>query len=309
MQRGEVITEGELLFAIDDRDYRSEYESNKTRLAILKRDKELTAKELARVRALFEKSNVGTEAGVEKAEQAANNSADKFAQVQQAMTKAGINLERCQVVAPFTCRVTEKNIEKDQYVSPGKILLDLADDSVLELEVPLDSGDAFQWLQFIDNSTAAEAWFAKIKPVQCEVSWTENAKNRAIGFLSRVSFFDEQTRTVKVVLNINAEQFQKQKKPMPLVAGMFCRVLIPGVSMQQVTELPRWAVSFENTVYVIRDGRLVTVPVVVARVQDNKSYISEGLKEGEQVVTTRLVNPLENSLVKVVGGSRRAIHE
>ncbi len=79
--------------------------------------------------------------------------------------------------------------------------------------------------------------------------------------------------------------------------------------MKQVVELPRWAVSFENTVYVIRDGRLVTVPVVVARVQDNKSYISTGLKDGEQVVTTRLVNPLERSLVKVVGGSRSTNHE
>ncbi len=49
LQTGEVIGKGELLFAIDDRDYRSEYESNKTRFSILKRDKEITAKELKRV--------------------------------------------------------------------------------------------------------------------------------------------------------------------------------------------------------------------------------------------------------------------
>ncbi len=309
LQRGEVIAEGELLFAIDDRDYRSEYESNKTRLTILKRDKELTANELARVRSLFEKNKVGTRAGVEKAEQAANSSADRFAQVKQAMTRAEINLERCRVVAPFTCRIISKKIEKGQYVAPGKIVLGIADDSILELEVPLDSGDAFQWLQFAENSGAGAAWFAKVKPVQCEVSWTEDASNRAIGILNRVSFFDEQTRTVKIVLNIDAKQFQEQSAAMPLVSGMFCRVLVPGGSMQQVVELPRSAVSFENTVYVIRDSRLVTVPVVVARVQDNKSYISKGLKDGEQVVTTRLVNPLERSLVKVVGRSRSGNHE
>lgn len=310
LQRGEVINEGELLFAIDDRDYRSEYESSKTRLTILKRDKELTAKELARVRSLFEKNKVGTRAGVEKAEQAANSSADRFAQVEQAMTRAKINLERCRVVAPFTCRITSKKIEKGQYVAPGKIVLGIADDSILELEVPLDSGDAFQWLQFAENSgSGAAAWFAKVKPVQCEVSWTEDASNRAIGILDRVSFFDEHTRTVKIVLNIDAKQFQEQRTAMPLVSGMFCRVLVPGGTMQQVVELPRSAVSFKNTVYVIRDSRLVTVPVVVARVQDNKSYISSGLKAGEQVVTTRLVNPLERSLVKVVGRSRSENHE
>ncbi len=303
LQTGEVIAAGELLFAIDDRDYRSEYESNKTRLEILQRDKTLTVKELARVRTLFEKSNVGTRAGVEKAEQAANNSADRLAQVQQAMTRAQINLERCRVFAPFTARITSKKIEKGQYVAPGKIVLGLADDSVLELEVPLDSGDAFQWLQFTESGSVAEAWFAALKQMQCTVSWTEDATNSAIATLDRVSIFDDKTRTVKVVLRIDAKQFAGKNRTMPLVSGMFCKALIPGGSMTQVVELPRWAVSFKNTVYVIRQGRLATVPVVVARVQANKSYISKGLTAGDLVVTTRLVDPLERSLVQVVTGA------
>ncbi len=304
LQTGEVISKGELLFAIDDRDYRSEYESNKTRLAILKRDKELTAKELKRVRTLLEKNNVGTRAGVEKTEQAANNSADRLAQVQQAMTRAEIKLERCKVFAPFTCRITSKKIEKGQYVAPGKIVLGLADDSVLELEVPLDSRDAYKWLQFVDTNThqpaTSEAWFAGVKPVQCEVTWTEDVNNKATGVLNRVSVFDEKTRTVKVVIRIDSKQLNQKRSPIPLVSGMFCRVTIPGKSMQQVVELPRRAVSFENTIYIVREGRLQTASVEVARVQDNNAYISKGLAEGDTVITTRLVNPLERSLVQVV---------
>ena len=70
--------------------------------------------------------------------------------------------------------------------------------------------------------------------------------------------------------------------------------------MLQVVELPRWAVSFENTVYVIRDERLETVPVQVARVQDNKAYIRKGISQSDMVITTRLVNPLERSLVQII---------
>lgn len=304
LQAGEVIAKGELLFAIDDRDYRSDYESNKTRLTILKRDKELTAKEFGRVRTLFEENNVGTRAGVEKAEQAVNSSADKLAQVQQAMLRAEIKLERCKVLAPFTCRITSKSIEEGQYVAPGKIVLGLADDSVLEIEVPLDSRDAFEWLQFskstIRQSAESGAWFAAVKPVECEVVWTEDVSNSAVAMMNRVSFFDQKTRTVKVVLRVDSRQFSEKNRPMPLVSGMFCRVAIPGGSMEQVVELPRWAVSFENTVYVVRDGRLETVPVQVVRVQDNKAYINKGLEQGDVVVTTRLVNPLERSLVQVI---------
>ena len=302
LQTGEVIARGELLFAIDDRDYRNDYESNKTRLAILKRDKELSANELRRVRTLFEKNKVGTRAGVEKAEQAANSSVDRLAQVQQAMTRAEIKLERCKVFAPFTCRITSKKIEKGQYVAPGKIVLGLADDSVLELEVPVDSRDAFEWLQFkndISGEKSDQAWFSRLQPLQCKVSWTEDPNNQAMGIMDRVSFFDEKTRTVKVVLRIDSKQFRERSGTLPLVAGMFCRVEIPGRPLQHVVELPRWAVSFENTVYTIENGRLQTTPVRVVRVQNNNAYISEGLSEGDMVITTRLVNPLERSLVQI----------
>ena len=120
-----------------------------------------------------------------------------------------------------------------------------------------------------------------------------------MALVNRVSLFDEKTRTVKVVLRIDSSQFSANSTSFPLVAGMFCRVEIPGRSLQQVVELPRWAVSFENTVYVIRDRRLETTPVGVVRVQNNKAYISEGLEPGDMVITTRLVNPLERSLVQI----------
>ncbi|MEN8200810.1 MAG: HlyD family efflux transporter periplasmic adaptor subunit, partial [Thermodesulfobacteriota bacterium] len=222
--------------------------------------------------------------------------------VQQAMTRAETNLQRCRVYAPFDCRITSKKIEKGQYVAPGKIVLGLADDSTLELEVGLDSRDAMKWLQFSEtvesDISVSKAWFRGVKPVQCEVSWTEDPEKRAVATLDRVSGFDEKTRTLKVVLRVDSKQFSQTG--LPLVAGMFCRTAIPGRTMRQVVAIPRWAVSFENTVYVVRDRRLHTTQVQVARVQDNKAYISKGLAEGDMVIVTRLVNPLERSLVKLM---------
>ena len=63
--------------------------------------------------------------------------------------------------------------------------------------------------------------------------------------------------------------------------------------------LPRQAVSFENTVYAIKENRLHTRPVEVARVQNGKAIVVSGLEEGEQVIVTRLENPPENSLVQI----------
>ena len=183
----------------------------------------------------------------------------------------------------------------------------------MQIEVPLDGSDAFRWLGFGSESKSSGpvsmAWFSDVNPVPCKVGWTENEKNHAVGTLARISSFDEKTRTVKVVIDVDSKQFQNKNISMPLVAGMFCRVEIPGNPMIQVVELPRRAVSFEDTVYVVKENRLHTVPVKVARVQNNNAYISEGLASGDKVITTRLVNPLEKSLVEIVKNFTGAIDE
>jgi len=86
---------------------------------------------------------------------------------------------------------------------------------------------------------------------------------------------------------------------LPLVEGMFCEVAIPGRTMEQCYRIPRSAVTFEETVYVIRDGRLVTVPVDVGHEEAGFAYVTGGLEPGAEVILTRLVNPLENALVEV----------
>jgi hypothetical protein len=86
---------------------------------------------------------------------------------------------------------------------------------------------------------------------------------------------------------------------MPLVEGMFCSVQIPGRTLTGVFRLPRQAVSFENTVYTVVDNRLKTVSVNVARLEGDFAYIAEGLNPGDTVVTTRLIDPLENTLLEI----------
>src|SRR5690606_38327675 len=90
---------------------------------------------------------------------------------------ATVNLERTEVRAPFEARVKSVNVEAGQFLSPGAPVLSLADDSTLELSVPLDSQDARKWLRFTqasDARTSADlAWFGELEPVTCKIQWTE----------------------------------------------------------------------------------------------------------------------------------------
>ena len=81
---------------------------------------------------------------------------------------------------------------------------------------------------------------------------------------------------------------------------MFCSVRIPGKRLENVVRLPRWAVSFDQMVYIAdAQSRLQTVPVSVARAEGETVYVSKGLNPGDTVITTRLIDPLENALVEV----------
>ena len=175
----------------------------------------------------------------------------------------------------------------------------LANDSLLEIPAPLDSRDVRDWLGFAENGGAdGKAWFAVPEPVRCRIYWTEDpGAHYWEGALRRVQQFDRFARTVTVAVELCGSEIISVDNRLPLVDGMFCRVDIPGKTMQQVYRLPRWAVTFEEQVFVAKDKRLEYRDVRVVRTQGEETFVSEGLQPGDLVVVTRLLNPLPGSLL------------
>lgn len=298
LKAGEVINKGELLFAIDDADYLIDYEINRERLQILEKDLALARRELSRVNELFNKNKVGSVSGMESAEKTVNNAADRVAQVRQAMTRAKINLDRCHVVAPFSCRIISSQVEAGQYVSKGKTVASIADDSFLEVELPIYGKDAVEWLTFTGRNDKANNWFGELEKSPSKIRWTEDPTTVFEGRLHRISTYSANTRSMNIVVRLDNKGDSDKTATFPLVAGMFVSVEIPGKTMKDVIEIPRAAVSFENSVYQIRDNRLYTTPVEVIRIQGDHAYIGSGLETDDEVVITRLINPLEGSLIQ-----------
>lgn len=295
---GETIAQGETLLAIDARDYQNNLANARQRLDILQKDRQLAAKEFKRVSELYQKNKVGSQATVDQSERTLYSLANQISQVEHSLEQAKLQVERCTIKAPFTGRITEKNVADNEYVTPGKHLLTLIDDSDLEIQVALDSREATRWLNFTaNNSTASPAnWFAPLAKEKIQVRWSENEKIHAQGRLDRIVTYDQKTRTV--VLAILLEK--QPANTIPLVAGMFCRVDIPGRTLSNVITLPRHAVSFDNTIFLVNDNRLQRRPVKVLRREQDRALIGGGLARGEIVITTRLENPIENSLLTII---------
>lgn len=298
---------------------------DRERFALQVRNRDLAAKEFERARTLLADSKVGSLAAVEAAERASNSAATQVVTLEQAiallpvqiveteksldaararLARAEANLERCVPKAPFDCRVKLALVELGQLAAPNQPVATLADDSVLEIHVPVDSVDARKWLEFNPpEETKGQTWFASLKPRPCGVRWTEDAAGHAWkGELHRVVDFSPATRTLVLAVRMDGA-VSGTATALPLAEGMFCKVEIPGRGLTSVYRVPRTAVTYEHTLYVVRTNRLQTVSVSVEYVDDRHSYISAGLSRGDRVITTRLIDPLEGSLLDVATGT------
>lgn len=112
-------------------------------------------------------------------------------------------LAKCSIGAPFAGRVAEQKVREQQYVQPGQALLDIIDDSVLELEFLVPS----RWLNWLRAG-------AKFEVQIDETRKTYPAKFTRIG--ARV---DPVSQSVKVAAAIDG------KFP-ELMAGMSGKVQI-----------------------------------------------------------------------------------
>ena len=124
----------------------------------------------------------------------------------KAKAEVGANkavLAKCQVNAPFSGRIAEQKVREQQYVQPGQALLDILDDSVLELEFLVPSV-WLRWLRVGGNF---------------EVQIDETSKTYPARFTRIGARVDPVSQSVKVAATIIG------KFP-DLMAGMSGKVLV-----------------------------------------------------------------------------------
>jgi len=300
---------------------KTQYAIDKKRLKTSKRNMELSKAEFFRVKRLFEKNKVGTQSQVDATEKQYNSATDQYHLLLKAvelypirideatnaltanqarLDVAQTNLKRCHIRAPFDGRVKYARVEKGQFVKVGQHLLTFSNDQKLEIQVPVDSLDVQKWLVFKQSTNKTLAWFDDLQPVTCRIHWTEAPPDQYFkGTLHRVVEFDRQTRTITLAIHVDAKNTVLKNDSLPLVPGMFCMVEIPGKTLKQVYQLPRWAVTYENTVYAAQDNRLKTVPVTVEKLAPETAIISKGISPHDVVIVTRLTDPIENALLNI----------
>lgn len=198
--------------------------------------------------------------------------------------QAQLNLSRTTIRAPFDAHILSQNVTKGSQVSQGDNLGRIVgtDYYWVMATVPVSK---LQWLSFPNNDSE------KGSPVRIKNStaWSTDAYRE--GYLDKqIGALDNQTRLARVLVKVAdplANKTSHEKMP-ALMIGTFVEVNIQANPVADVVRLSRDYIRSNETVWVMKDGKLEIREVDIVLNDDVYAYIRKGLVDGEKVVITDL---------------------
>ena len=316
-QSGGRVREGQVLFRIDDVDYRSAVEKARANVA-LQRVEVLKAREEAQVaRKQYEqfKERQAESGGASDASPLAlwqpQLEAAEAALARDCATLAEteLNLARTAVKAPFSGVVRTESVDVGQFVAAGRGVARLYASDAVEVVVPLPDSDA---------ALIPGLWDLRAGDGSREVAvhvLADYGGQRYVwdGYVDRVEgALDEQTRTLDVIVRVpepyrggvpeaggreDGDTDPGAGRP-PLLVGKFVDLELEGVVPDTWFTIRRPALRPGNEVWAVRDEKVTIVSVTVLQRADDEVYVTGALQPGDAVIVGGLQLATEGMAVR-----------
>ena len=215
------------------------------------------------------------------------------AEVKQAQTK----LQRATIRAPYAGMVSVKSVDVGQYVTTGSRLGETFAIEFVEVRLPLTAKDLFQMdprsFQTMDTAN--------------KVVLSGSVNGRSADWSAAI------VRSEGVVNELNRSQYLVARvsdpyglnQPLltsgpPLLVGTFVTAKLPGKTLKGVFKVPRSALLQGSRVALVDEMQKLQISTVKVVFNDEGYYyISEGLKDGVEVIVSALGTPIEGLKVEV----------
>ena len=198
--------------------------------------------------------------------------------------QAQLNLERTTIRAPFDAHILSQNVTAGSQVGPGDDLGRLVGTEYywVTATVPVSK---LQWLHFPENDKDRGSEVL----IKNSTAWSEEQYRE--GYLDKeIGALDGQTRLARVLVKVAdplAKNTDLEGKP-KLMIGTFVEVDIQANKLDNVVRLSRDYIRSNETVWVMKEGKLEIREVDIVLTDNDYAYIHKGLEEGEQIVITDL---------------------
>lgn len=210
------------------------------------------------------------------------------------LKRAQLNLDRTEISMPFAGRVISSSVDEGQYVTAAQPVGTVYRADVVEITVPLEN-EELEWFRLPSTAAGGSSRAARAQ-VKANFAGREQTWQ---GVVARSEGrIDPASRLVQVVIEVRDPFAAGENKP-PLTPGMFVQADIFGVEVDNILRVPRYAVHGGREVWIARDETLNIRPVKIVRMDDQYAYVTEGLQEGDLVITSPLEVVTDGMTIRV----------
>lgn len=208
-----------------------------------------------------------------------------------ALRQAELELERTSVRAPFDAQVISRQVSTGTQVSSGDVLARLVGLDHYWVEASVAS-DKLRWL---DRSGELQV------TLRHRNAWA-TGQTRDGKLLSDLGALDQNTRLGRVLIEVEDPLAQNNSALPALAIGSYIESLIPARQLQNVVKLDRRFLRKDDTTWVMENDALSIRNLNIAYMDEGFAYISEGLAEGDLIITTSLSRIRDGAELRLKAG-------
>jgi RND family efflux transporter MFP subunit len=216
-------------------------------------------------------------------------------QAKAEVRQAEIKLSKTIIRASYAGMVSQKLADIGQFVTMGTAIGETFAIDFVEIRLPLSEKD----LTMMDGLSSQ----AELRQKQITLTGTvDGIVTSWLATLARSEgVVDELNRSQYIVARVaDPYGLSGSERNVPLRVGTFVKASIQGKVLKDVFKVPRSALLEGSRIGLVDDQALLKIiPVEVASTDDNHYYISEGLQDGHQIVTSALGTPIEGLKLRI----------
>ena len=216
-------------------------------------------------------------------------------QAKAEVRQAEIKLSKTFIRASYAGMVSEKLADIGQFVTMGTAIGETFAIDFVEIRLPLSEKDL----------TMMDGLSSQVELRKKQITLTGTVDGIVTSWLATLArsegVVDELNRSQYIVARVaDPYGLDDNDRQVPLRVGTFVKASIQGKVLKDVFKVPRSALLEGSRIGLVDDQALLKIiSVEVASTDDNHYYISEGLQDGHQIVTSALGTPIEGLKLRI----------
>lgn len=217
-------------------------------------------------------------------------------QAQSEVRQAKIKLEKTIIKAPYAGMVANKLADVGQFVTAGTRVGEAFAIDFVEVRLPLTERDLSMMDSLLSTSLTEKMVVLSGTVDGISASWQATIA-RSEGVVSELNRAQYLVARLADPYGLDKDQNTNR---VPLRVGTFVKASIEGKMLKGVFQVPRSALLEGSRIGLVDSEQLLKiVPVTVAHADDQYYYLSDGLTNGMEIITSALGTPIEGLKLRV----------